>query len=154
MKKQVSKRSAAKTEDGLNQKQEQFCQLYVGQKSELFGNGTQCYLEVYGWYDENDAQKTRRITYQTAMVNASRLLSNAKIIARINELLETGGFNDENVDKQHLFLINQFADLKTKIAAIREYNELKSRIQKKIDITSGGKPIGTLIDEISGNNNN
>jgi hypothetical protein len=71
--------------------------------------------------------------YTTAMACSSRLLSNVKIIERINSLLETGGFTDTNVDKQHLFLINQHADLKTKMNAIKEFNTLKGRIKTKIE---------------------
>jgi hypothetical protein len=141
----TSKKSASKTEDGLNPKQEQFCQLYTKGDRDFFGNGTQCYLEVYGWYAEDDKDEKRKISYQSAMANASRLLRNDKIIKRINELLETEGFNEENVDKQHLFLINQHADLKTKLGAIKEFNELKQRIQKKLDITSGGKELKGII---------
>lgn len=118
----------------LNPKQKQFCELYINGDIELFGNGVQCYLEVYGWYDEKDKSKTRRITYQTAVANASRLLTNAKVLEEINSLMEAGGFTDENVDKQHLFLINQHADLKTKLGAIREYNALKKRVENKIEI--------------------
>jgi hypothetical protein len=73
------------------------------------------------------------------------LLTKPEICERINELLEAGGFNDENVDKQHTFLLNQFADLKTKLGAIKEYNELKSRVKRtqdpveiKISLTSYG----------------
>jgi hypothetical protein len=130
-------KSAAKTKDGLNLQQEQFCQRYVNADRELFGNGTRCYLEVYSSKSEDG----KKISYLAAMACASRLLRNAKIIARINELLETGGFNDENVDKQHLFLINQFADLKTKLGAIREYNALKKRIDSK----EGGNTFNTII---------
>jgi len=132
-------KSAAKTVDGLNLKQEEFCQLYAGSDKELFGNGVQTYLEVYGFEDDRNGKK---ISYETAMVNASRLLSNAKIIKRINDLLETGGFTDENVDKQHLFLINQYADKKVKLGAISEYNKLKARITRKLDITTAGKAFG------------
>src|SRR3990167_4352497 len=102
-------------------KQEVFCKFYVSE--EFFGNGTQSYLEAYGFKDEDG----HTISYDTAKTNASRLLTYANILARINELLEIGGFNEQNVDKQHLFLINQFADLKTKMAAIKEYNRLKER---------------------------
>jgi hypothetical protein len=47
-------------------------------------------------------------------VNAAKLLTNANICKRINELLEEGGFNDQNVDKQTLFLINQQFDYRAK----------------------------------------
>lgn len=123
---ELSEKSAAKTKDDLNFKQEAFCQAYVNGDRDLFGNGTQCYLEVYGNTDEETGKP---VSYLAAMANASRLLRNDKVIKRINELLKTGGFTNENVDKQHLFLINQHADLKTKLGAIREFNNLKNRTQ-------------------------
>ena len=132
-------KSAAKTDGGLTLMQEEFCQLYVNADRELFGNGTQCYLATFG--EQYHKEKKRPMKYEVACVLASKELSKVKVIARINELLSTGGFTDQNVDKQHLFLINQHADLKTKLGAIQEYNKLKSRIQKKIDITSDGKEI-------------
>ncbi len=149
----TSEDTASKTEEKLNLKQEKFCQLYSGQgdsDKDFFGNEAQCYLEVYSLTDEYTGKS---ISYQTAMVNASRLLTKAKIIARINDLLEAGGFNDENVDKQHLFLINQHADLKTKMQAIKEFNAVKSRVTKKLDITTGGQPITgmKIINESDGN---
>ena len=106
----------------LNLKQDEFCKAYISK--DFFGNGTQAYLEAYGLKDEEDKHT---ITYDTARVNASRLLTNANILKRINSLLEEGGFNEQNVDKQHLFLINQHADLKTKMNAIKEYNRMKER---------------------------
>ena len=123
------KETAAKTDDDLNLKQEKFCQIFATDK-EMFGNGAQSYLEVYGYKNDKNG---KRITYETAMANSSRLLSKAKIIKRIKELLESGGFNDENVDKQHLFLINQYADKKVKLGAISEYNKVKGRIKQKIE---------------------
>jgi hypothetical protein len=71
-----------KTEQNLNQNQEAFCQLFVKSDKEFFGNGVQCYLEVY---DIDTKQKSR---YKTACSAASRLLNNVKVIARINQLLE------------------------------------------------------------------
>ena len=137
-------RSVAKTEYGLNLQQEEFCKFYTNSEAvdrELFGNGVQCYLEVYG--EEYRLRYKRQMKYETALALASRLLTNVKVIDRVNVLLEEGGFNDQNVDKQHLFLINQHADLKTKLGAIREYNSLKSRIKQ----SEGDK---TLIVVISG----
>lgn len=71
-----------KTEQNLNQNQEAFCQLFVKSDKEFFGNGVQCYLDVY---DIDTKQKSR---YKTACSAASRLLNNVKVIARINQLLE------------------------------------------------------------------
>lgn len=122
----VKQKTAAKTDD-LNAQMLAFCKVYVSQDKDLFGNGTQSYLEAYGNKDVNG----KGVSYLAAMAAASRLLRNVKIIKKINELLEEGGFNNENVDKQHLFLINQHADLKTKLGAIREYNALKKRVDSK-----------------------
>lgn len=125
----TSEKSAAKTDLGLTMLQEAFCQMYISKDSEVFGNGVQCYLEIYGGEYLKNTHKI--MPYMTAVSSASRLLTNVKIIGRINELLEIGGFTNENVDKQHLFLINQHADLKTKLGAIKEFNSLKGRVNRQ-----------------------
>lgn len=107
----------------LTLRQEKFCELYATQ-IEFFWNWVQAYLEVY------DVDTSKPWWYKTACAGASRMLSNVKVCQRINELMNSWWFNDENVDKQHSFLINQFADLWVKMRAISEYNSLKARIQK------------------------
>lgn len=109
----------------LNMKQEAFCQLYASDK-EFFGNGVQSYIEVY------QPDQTKKNWYKTACQSASKLLSNSKVYDHINTLLEESGLNDQFVDKQLLFLVNQHADFSSKMAAIREYNKLKTRITEKI----------------------
>ena len=113
----------------LNERQEMFCQLYVNGEKELFGNGVQSYLEVY----EPDTSKPNY--YKTACSAVSRLLSNVKIIDRIKDLLESGGFNEENIAKQHLFLVNQHTDLGVKMRAISDYYKLKGKYVDKDGIT-------------------
>lgn len=137
--KSKAKKTAAKTKDGLNLQQEEFCKLYMSPDRELFGNGAQCYLAIYG--AEYLLKHKKPMSYPVAQAAASRLLSKVMVIDRINGLLEEGGLTDVNVDKQLLFLINQHADLKTKVAAIREYNAVRNRVKNKLDLTSGGKPI-------------
>ena len=131
----VSGKTASKTEHGLTLQQEEFCKFYTNSESidrELFGNGVQSYLEVYG---EDYQKKYRRpMKYEVALALASRMLTKVKVIDRINKLLEEGGFNDQNVDRQHLFLINQHADLRTKMQAIKEYNAVKKRVEIKDNI--------------------
>lgn len=135
----VSDKTAAKTEDGLTLLQEQFCQYYVNADRELFGNGVQCYLATFG--EQYQVQKKRPMKYEVACVLASRELSKVNVIKRINSLLQEGGFNDANVDKQHLFLINQHADLKTKMSAIKEYNAVKKRVENKLTLEVSGVEI-------------
>ena len=116
------KAPAVAKKDILTSKQEYFCQLFVSDDREFFGNGTQAYLEAYG-LDPNKPSN-----YSTARVNASKLLTNTNILKRINELFETTGLNDIFVDKQLVKLITQDADYSTKMKAIHEYNLMKRRI--------------------------
>lgn len=69
--------------------------------------------------------------YKTACSSASQILSNIKVCDRISELLEDKGLNDQNIDKQLLYLVNQYSDNSNKLGAIREYNKLKKRIDEK-----------------------
>jgi len=127
-----------KKEVKLNPRQELFCKLYATDR-EFFGNGVQSYIEVY----EPDQSKPN--WYKSAQGSASRLLSNAIVYNRINELLEEGGLNDAFVDKQLLFLISQQSDFTNKATAIREYNKLKQRIVDRLDHTSKGKELSPLL---------
>lgn len=146
----------AKTEDNkalringgkLTPKQEEFCELFACGSKDFYGNGVQCYIEVY----EPDTSKPN--WYKTACQSAYQILSNIEVCKRINELLDAEGFNDENVDRQHLFLINQFSDYKTKMSAIKEYNELKQRIKRKLALEGpDGKPLTVSVIEFVGDN--
>ncbi len=124
------------THQWLNAQQESFCQIYVSSDREFFWNGVESYVEAY------DTDKSKPNRYSTASACASRLLKDAKIIDRINELLEDCGLNDVAVDKQLAFIIHQHADFWSKVAAIREYNKLRARIIEKKEITwANGWPI-------------
>lgn len=122
------------SQNKLNPKQELFCKLYATDR-EFFGNGVQAYIEAY------EPDQSQKNWYKTACVCASQLLSNIKVCERINELLEQGGLNDQFVDKQLTFLVTQHADFKSKLGAIKEYNALKARVTKKLDVTSKGESI-------------
>lgn len=108
----------------LTMKQEQFCQYFATDR-DMFGNGTQAYLEAY---PDSSPEAARR--------SASDLLTKPDVLKRINELIEFNGFNDVDVDKQLAVVIAQNADFSSKVAAIREYNKLASRITDKLDLTS------------------
>jgi hypothetical protein len=122
----------------LAERQELFCRYFASDR-EFFGNGVQSYAEAY------DIDLTKKGGYNTAKVNAHRLLTKANILKRIDELFESRGLNDQFVDKQLEKLITQDAEYAAKIAAIKEYNALKSRITNKLDLTSKGRQIGATI---------
>ncbi len=106
---------------GLNLREELFCRVYTSE-TEFFGNGVQTYIEVY------KPDMSNPNWYNLACVKAHNILSKVKVFARINTLLAEQGFNHLNSDKQLGFLMNQFADFKAKIAAIREYNRVTKRV--------------------------
>lgn len=111
-----------KTKDKkLTLEQEEFCKLFASE-AETFGNGTQSYIEAY------HVDLTKKGAYRGARASASRLLTKANILRRIDELLESAALNNQFVDKQLAFLIAQNADFGAKMSAIKEYNALKKRI--------------------------
>jgi len=108
---------------GLNMQQELFCQYYVS-PTEFYGNGVQSYAAAY------NLDVTNPVNYANAKSRAHVLLTQDYILDRINDLIETTGFNDENADKQLYFLMSQSADFHAKLGAIKEYNKLKKRIPR------------------------
>lgn len=112
----------------INLEQEMFCQYYTS-PTEFFGSGVQSYAEAY------NIDIAEKGGYNVAKTGACRLLKMPKILKRINDLIEDGGFTNENADKQLLFLMLQNADLPSKLGGIREYNKLKQRVTEKIQIT-------------------
>jgi len=141
------RRIAPTTKSGhkLTPQQEMFCQLYASDR-EFFGNGVQSYIEAYG------VDTSKPGWYRTAKAGAAENLTKPYLLERIEEIFEAHGLNDTFVDKQLEKLICQDADFKSKLGAIKEYNQLKGRINKKIDITSGGDKIApvALVEFVDG----
>ena len=125
---------------------EKFCQLYA-KDTEFFGNGTQSYIEAY---PRKAGQ--RQITYQSARVSASCLLTNPNILERINYLLDLH-LNDQIVDKNLGIVVLQNADFRAKVQAIKEYNQLKKRIKRKIDLVLP-QPILDVLQKNNSDNQN
>jgi hypothetical protein len=123
------KKTIAMTE--LNPQQLKFCQNYTS--LEFLGNGTKAYADAYG-VDVN-----KKNGYQVANVGAQRLLQHEACLKMVNILLDEKGLNDVTVDKHLLFVIQQGADLNAKVSGIKEYNKLRSRVTKKLDVTVGQK---------------
>lgn len=121
----------------LNLEQELFCQYFTS-PTEFFGNGVQSYASAY------NVDLNTKSGYNSSKSSATRALKNPKILRRINDLLEAAGLNDVNVDKQLYLLVNQNADFKSKLGAIKEYNKLKQRITDKVEHTL--KPPVTKIN--------
>jgi phage terminase small subunit len=117
-------------ETGLNEKQELFCKYFVSK--DFYANGVESYAAAYGLDLSNPKN------YNTAKVNASKLLTNTNISSYITQMLDDAGLNDNFVDKQLLFVISQHADLNAKMKAIEQYNKLKQRITDKSETKVSG----------------
>lgn len=103
-------------ENNLNQNQINFCNYYVTE--EFFCNGTKSYIKAY----PNSSEETARR-------NASELLTNTDVLNYIDSLLVDMGLNDQRVDKELAKLILQDSETSVKLWAIKEYNNLKARIE-------------------------
>lgn len=133
-----------------NPKWELFCWLYAGyHNANLFGNGTQCYMQAYGLNARIDALELRKAdvieeheegyTTVVAQIDAemrgikngartggSDNLAKPNIRARIDYLVDSYITNDHS-DRELQYVIMQRKDLNSKVAAIREFNRLKDR---------------------------
>jgi PIN domain nuclease of toxin-antitoxin system len=115
---------------GLTLRQKKFCKLYVSD-TEFFGNGVKSYAKVYS------IDLTKKSSYKVAKAAASRMLTNVNLLDYMNKLLDDMGLNKVHVDKQLAFLITQNAELGIKMAAIREFNKLRQRIEDKTKVQGG-----------------
>ena len=117
----------------LNLKQERFCQNYVGGSSSTFGNEVWSYIDAY----RKDlpripfAQMTSNQLkdYNKHCAQASNTLSIPKVRERCNELLDKL-INNETADRELQKVIMQDNELPAKVAAIKEYNNLRNRIKQ------------------------
>ena len=109
----------------LTEKQMQFSLLYA--MSEIRGNGVLCYAKAY------DVDLTAKGGYTVAKSGAYENLTKHHILEYIRSLYENNDLNDTVVDNELAFAIKQNADFGSKVAAIKEYNQLKGRIIKKIE---------------------
>lgn len=133
-----------------NPKWELFCWLYAGYHNKnLFGNGTRCYMQAFGYNQEilklnekiEELQQDKPRGYTTEIKTSDRRKSQLRNIAsvegagvlakpsvreRVDFLLDQYLTHDF-MDRELLFTAAQRNDLNSKVAAIREYNRLKER---------------------------
>ena len=154
----------------LNLKEELFCQLYAGGKvPELFGNATQCYMHAYKKHDDIDKidkqidkvrsdgklgyekevhrlESKKKSVYNVSRTNAWRLLTNADISSRCDELMDQH-INDHVVDRELQYVITQRKDLSSKVRAVDQYNKVRNRLQPDKHIHLEAGDLRNLSDE-------
>lgn len=108
----------------ITYKQRLFCEYYL----EFSGNKINALVEAgYDVYiKDRHGNPTDKINYSLAKVMASENLTKPSLCSYIALKLEEYGFTDENVEKHHLFLINQFDDLSSKAKGIDMYYKRKN----------------------------
>ena len=108
----------------IEYKQKLFCEYYL----EFKGNRIDAMIEAgYDVYFKSHGVSTGVVNRNMAATMAAKMLRKVHIFAYITLKLKEYGFDDDNVEKQHLFLINQFDDLSTKGRMIDSYYKLKGK---------------------------
>lgn len=153
-------------------KQDAFCYFYASGKSlETFGNATKSYIMAYGFFEKiklleeelviipyrkEDERKLKRQAIMkvenSCAAMASALLRNIKIIAQCGKLLDEL-YSETHMDRELARAATQNKDIASKVAAIREFNRVKNRVEEKIinnntvymwdtdeDLRKGAKP--------------
>lgn len=110
----------------LNLKQKLFCEFYL----ELGGNGVDAIIEA--GYDITDSRGVQNKRLAASM--ASENLTKPNIYEYVKLLFEEYGYTDENVEKQHLFLINQFGDLSAKAKGIDMFYKKKGAYKNELEV--------------------
>lgn len=113
----------------LQPKQKLFADYYL----DFGGDRVEAIIEA-GYdvnYKNNKGEDTGVPNRKLASVMAYEMLLLPHITSYINARMAEMGFNSENVEEQHLFLLNQHADLKTKAKAVDMYYKVKGRYPKE-----------------------
>lgn len=157
MSKKTQKKAQVPKEKALKLNQEVFCQNYSGCSDRSFmSNGVLSYLNAFNIDTVTTKIRYKAIPkssknpngrpsywdytpeYKVSKSQASILLTKPNIRLRIHQLFKIL-FSTDVVDNELLNAIMQMEDWKAKVQAIREYNELKGRITKKIKLSGGVK---------------
>lgn len=127
--------------DKLTLKQQLFCKYYL----EGSGNATEAVIKAGYNVSKKNGQPDRMLARNIASEN----LAKPGILKYIQERLEKSGFSDTCITRQHLFLINQFADLSVKAKAIDMYYK-KTGAYAAVRLEHGATPaIEEALDRLS-----
>ena len=132
----TKKRSKKPDLDKLSPQQELFCQLY-SRSGECFGNAALSYATAYqhDYGDPSTVEFTKKPTEaqkanHVCRVRGNQLLTILDVRKRCEEILDAE-IGEDIVDKELRRVILQNKEIRTKVAAISEYNKLHGRITEK-----------------------
>ena len=120
----------------LTPKQRDFLHLFYDRNSPTYSNAFQSYMEAY------NKEYGNRKHENTARVNACKFLKEKKALLYARHMKKGLILTDEIADEELAWVALQDENLSAKINAIKHNNEMKGRLAaKKVDLTSGNKPI-------------
>lgn len=119
----------------LTAREREFCKHFLN----LYGDRVQALVDAgYNiYYKDKKGNPTENINYSAAKTLAYQMLSREHIVAYIEQLLEEYGYTEDKVEKQHLFVINQFSDIPSKVRAIELFYK---KIGKLVDTKPSETP--------------
>lgn len=115
----------------LTLKEKKFVEAYL----DFSGNGVEAVFQA--GYKPKNALVAKSIAWEN--------LTKPHIIAYVDLKLEDYGFDDKNVEKQHLFTLNQFADLTAKNKAIDMFYKRKGSYAPEKKELSGNISLTELL---------
>lgn len=148
-------------------KQELFCELYTASFTTFYGHGQNSYAFAYGFQNRIDDLSIKKIgassnlgrgknkkaisehdailrnikgMEMTCRCNATRLLTKAHILARINFRLDDAA-EDKIMDREAMRVVQQMFNLDAKMRAIERFDKIRGRIKDKIEIKHNFEPI-------------
>lgn len=133
----------------LTLQQKEFVEIYLTNK----GNGVEAIIDAgYNvWKRDKNGNKLYP-NRKLAAVMASENLIKPNISAYVTLLLDQYGYDDDNAERQHLFLMNQYGDLKVKAKALDMFFKIRGKYapeqhEHKLDqeITEALSKVASLV---------
>jgi hypothetical protein len=127
---------------------EAFCRAYTT-KGDTYSNAYKSYAYAYDIEipkKEDNTIDYFSSEYKVAQNGGSRLLLKEEVQQRIKALLIERFSDYSNADARIQSIIDSGKDTDA-IQAVKVLNDIKQRITRKVDITTGGRPLANLSDE-------
>jgi len=129
----------------LTYQQRMFVENYIT----IGGNRVQAIVnagyDVY--YKDKNGEPTTNVNSKLASVMACKLLKRDNVSAYVIRKMKDYGLDDDSIDRQHLYLLNQMEDLNVKAKAIDMY--YKKRGLYSVKVEHGVDKLDDLLTSIS-----
>ena len=114
---------------GLTDRELNFCDLYTN-NNELRGNGVRAYGEAFG------LNLAKPQDYNTAKVNASKLLTKIEVLQYIRSIFESNDLSEEAIMNELCFVIKQNTDFSAKVQACKLVFQVNGKLREAAQPTA------------------